>query len=297
MLSGLSVAELAQAVTLQESGRLTKVPGIGKKTAERILLELKDKLGAELTTAVGVHRPAPASSDILNALLTLGYSDKEAVAAVRAAARRRRGRRRHPAGAEAAGQGLSAMSSTRQGLLRDVKLPPGVFRRGINLWPPFLGAGVRVTRVAGDYREIDVTLKLGLLNRNYFGTQFGGSMFAMTDPFFALMMLRNLGPEYVVWDRAGAIRYLKPGRGDVYARFRLAAAAVARARAATTRGRKHEPTFTVAIVDGDGATIAEVDKTLYVRRRPETPKPARKPAPKAAPQAPAKSASRRPAQA
>ena len=129
------------------------------------------------------------------------------------------------------------MSSTRQGLLRDVKLPPGVFRRGINLWPPFLGAGVRVTRVAGDYREIDVTLKLGLLNRNYFGTQFGGSMFAMTDPFFALMMLRNLGPEYVVWDRAGAIRYLKPGRGDVYARFRLAAAAVARARAATTRVR------------------------------------------------------------
>ena len=83
VLSGLSVAELAQAVTLQESGRLTKVPGIGKKTAERILLELKDKLGAELTTAVGVHRPAPASSDILNALLTLGYSDKEAVAAVR----------------------------------------------------------------------------------------------------------------------------------------------------------------------------------------------------------------------
>jgi holliday junction DNA helicase RuvA len=83
VLSGLSVGELAQAVTLQESGRLTKVPGIGKKTAERILLELKDKLGAELTTAVGIHRPASASSDILNALLTLGYSDKEAVAAVK----------------------------------------------------------------------------------------------------------------------------------------------------------------------------------------------------------------------
>jgi acyl-coenzyme A thioesterase PaaI-like protein len=160
------------------------------------------------------------------------------------------------------------MSSTRQGLLRDIKLPPGVFRRGINLWPPFLGAGVRVTRVADDYREIDVTLKLGLLNRNYFGTQFGGSMFAMTDPFFALMMLHNLGSDYVVWDRAGAIRYLKPGRGNVFAHFRLAEEAIARARAATTRGRKHEPTFTVAIVDGDGATIAEVDKTLYVRRRP-----------------------------
>lgn len=174
------------------------------------------------------------------------------------------------------------MSSTRQGLLRELRVPPGVFRRGINLWPPFLGAGVRVTRVADDYREIDVTLKLGLLNRNYFGTQFGGSMFAMTDPFFALMMLHNLGPDYVVWDRAGAIRYLKPGRGDVFARFGLAVAAVARAQAGTTRGRKHEPTFTVAIVDRDGATIAEVDKTLYVRRRPEAVKAAAKPVGKSA---------------
>jgi len=83
VLSGLSVGELAQAITLQESGRLTKVPGIGKKTAERILLELKDKLGAELTHAVGINRPAPASSDILNALLALGYSDREAVSAVK----------------------------------------------------------------------------------------------------------------------------------------------------------------------------------------------------------------------
>jgi holliday junction DNA helicase RuvA len=83
VLSGLSVAELAQAVTMQESGRLTKVPGIGKKTAERILLELKDKLGADLTTAIGIHRAPPASSDILHALLSLGYSDKEAVATVK----------------------------------------------------------------------------------------------------------------------------------------------------------------------------------------------------------------------
>lgn len=83
VLSGLSVSELAQTVTLQESGRLTRVPGIGKKTAERILLELKDKLGVELTHAVGINRPVPASADILNALLALGYSDKEAMAAVK----------------------------------------------------------------------------------------------------------------------------------------------------------------------------------------------------------------------
>ena len=83
VLSGLSVAELAQAVTLQESGRLTKIPGIGKKTADRLLLELKDKLGADLTTAVGVHRASPVASDVLNALLSLGYSDKEAAHAVK----------------------------------------------------------------------------------------------------------------------------------------------------------------------------------------------------------------------
>jgi Holliday junction DNA helicase RuvA len=83
VLSGLSVAELAQVVTLQDPGRLMKIPGIGKKTAERLLLELKDKLGVDLTTAVGIHRAPPASSDILHALLALGYSDKEAVLAVK----------------------------------------------------------------------------------------------------------------------------------------------------------------------------------------------------------------------
>jgi holliday junction DNA helicase RuvA len=81
VLSGLSVAELAEAVTLQESGRLTRIPGIGKKTAERLLLELKDKV--ELTTSVTANRPAPATSDMLRALLALGYSEKEAAAAVR----------------------------------------------------------------------------------------------------------------------------------------------------------------------------------------------------------------------
>jgi Holliday junction DNA helicase RuvA len=83
VLSGLSVAELAQAVTLQDSGRLTKIPGIGKKTAERLLLELKDKLGADLTSTVGINRAAPVTADVLNALASLGYSDKEAAHAVK----------------------------------------------------------------------------------------------------------------------------------------------------------------------------------------------------------------------
>lgn len=83
VLSGLSVAELAQAVTMQETGRLTRIPGVGKKTAERLLLELKDKLGAEGLSGVAVNRAPPASSDVQNALLALGYSDKEALRAVK----------------------------------------------------------------------------------------------------------------------------------------------------------------------------------------------------------------------
>ena len=83
VLSGLSVTELAQAITLQETGRLTRVPGIGKKTAERLLLELKDKLGADVTQAVGIHRTPPATSDIMHALVALGYSEREASAAIR----------------------------------------------------------------------------------------------------------------------------------------------------------------------------------------------------------------------
>ncbi|MGE5103522.1 MAG: Holliday junction branch migration protein RuvA [Betaproteobacteria bacterium] len=83
VLSGLSVGELAQAIAEQEPGRLTRVPGIGKKTAERLLLELKDKFAAEVTQAVGVNRPPPATSDIMHALVALGYSEREATAAVR----------------------------------------------------------------------------------------------------------------------------------------------------------------------------------------------------------------------
>jgi len=83
VLSGLSVGELAEAVTLQETGRLTRIPGIGKKTAERLLLELKDKLGVELAAASAPNRAAPAASDVLHALLALGYSEKEAVGAVK----------------------------------------------------------------------------------------------------------------------------------------------------------------------------------------------------------------------
>jgi len=164
-------------------------------------------------------------------------------------------------------------------------LGPQLLRRGMNLWPPFLGAGIKVTRISADYREVDVRLALGVLNRNYVGTQFGGSLFAMADPFFMLMMLHNLGPDYVVWDKAGKIEYVKPGRSAVHARFRITGADVARARRATAGGARHEPSFRVDIVDREGHVVARVEKTLYVRRRqdlPPAPAPAAQRRPRAA---------------
>ena len=83
VLSGLSVAELIDAVTMQETGRLVKIPGIGRKTAERLLLELKDKLGADIAGGAAINRPAPAANDVLRALVGLGYSEKEALSAVK----------------------------------------------------------------------------------------------------------------------------------------------------------------------------------------------------------------------
>jgi Holliday junction DNA helicase RuvA len=83
VLSGMSVSELVEAIASQESGRLVKIPGIGKKTAERLLLELKGKLGADALSALALNREKPAASDVINALLGLGYSDKEAQLAVK----------------------------------------------------------------------------------------------------------------------------------------------------------------------------------------------------------------------
>jgi hypothetical protein len=140
-------------------------------------------------------------------------------------------------------------------------------RRLLNLWPPFRGAGIRVREISADFRTATVELRANLFNRNYVGSHFGGSLYAMTDPFFMIMMMKNLGREYIVWDKAGAVRYLKPARGTVTARFTLDEAAVAEARAKTEAGAKHEPSFRVDIVDADGIVVADVEKTLYIRRK------------------------------
>ncbi|MGE5053162.1 MAG: DUF4442 domain-containing protein [Acidobacteriota bacterium] len=138
-------------------------------------------------------------------------------------------------------------------------------RRGVNLWPPFLGAGIRVKHIASDMKAIDVEMKLRWWNANYVGTHFGGSLFAMTDAFYMLMLMANLGRDYIVWDKAASIRYRKPGKGTVRAEFRLSDAQLDDIRDKLKALPKCEPTFMVEVKDEQGIVIAEVEKLLHVR--------------------------------
>ena len=153
-----------------------------------------------------------------------------------------------------------------QGFLAKKVLSARMLRWVFNLWPTFRFAGVRVRAIATDFTAATVELRLGLLNRNYVGTAFGGTLYAMTDPFYMLMMMRQLGAGYVVWDRAGAVRYLKPGKGVITANFVLPAEEVARVRGLLGESGKLDQTYTVDLRDAVGQLIAQVEKTLYIRK-------------------------------
>ncbi len=135
-------------------------------------------------------------------------------------------------------------------------------------WPPFLGAGIRVRSFADDFRDAVVELRLGRLNRNYVGTHFGGSLYAMCDPFYMIMLLHHLGGDHLVWDKEGRIEYVAPGRGTVSAHFTLSEARIGEIRAQASGGERVLPEFEVEVTDEVGAVVARVHKTLYVRLKP-----------------------------
>ena len=139
--------------------------------------------------------------------------------------------------------------------------------RWLGLYPPFLGAGIHVTRVSTDLLTFEVELRQHWWNRNYFGTHFGGSLYAMVDPFFALILAEALGAEYVVWDKAASIEFKKPGRGTVRAVFRVSPDEVAAIRRQADGGGKVEPEFSVDVVDAGGNVVASARKLLHVRRK------------------------------
>ena len=146
-------------------------------------------------------------------------------------------------------------------------LSPRLLRFGMNLWPPFLGAGIRVKRIAPDFREVLVEMRLGWFNRNYVGTHFGGSLYAMTDPFFTLMVIHNLPRDYLVWDKAAGVDFIAPGRGRVQARFVLTQQDIDAIVRMTAEGDKHLHLFKAEVLDAEGLVVARVEKIVYVRRR------------------------------
>jgi acyl-coenzyme A thioesterase PaaI-like protein len=157
---------------------------------------------------------------------------------------------------------VSLIASLKRAVLAQARGPQ--IARLLNFYPPFLGAGVRVRQLGPCAFESSMALRAW--NRNYFGTHFGGSLFSMCDPFFALILAQNLGPDYLVWDKSATIRFKKPGKGLVSALFEIAPERIEEIRRGVAERRKLEPVFVAEVRDQQGELIAEVEKLLYVRR-------------------------------
>jgi len=141
----------------------------------------------------------------------------------------------------------------------------------ISFYPPYLGAGIRVSHIGEGYRTFVVRMKLSFFNRNYVGTHFGGSLYSMCDPFYMLILIENLGRGYEVWDKSASIRFRRPGRGTVTARFHLSEEEIEEIRQTADREGKAEPRLSVDVVDEQGEVVAQVEKLLHVRKKERRP--------------------------
>lgn len=140
----------------------------------------------------------------------------------------------------------------------------------INFYAPFLGAGVKLEKMSKDFRYARVTMKLTVLNKNYVGTHFGGSLYSMVDPWYMLMLIKNLGKNYIVWDKAASIQFKRPGKTKVSAEFNLTDEQLIEIKREVELKGKIDYTFKVEIKDTSGKTIAEIDKIIYVRKKTQT---------------------------
>lgn len=147
------------------------------------------------------------------------------------------------------------------------KLRQLFLEKSINFYAPFLGAGIKLDHVSRDYRHARVSMALTILNKNYMGTQFGGSLYAMVDPWYMLMLIKNLGPGYIVWDKAATINFRKPGTRKVFAEFTLTQGIIDEIKVQLETTVKMDKIFKVEIKDDTGKLIADVDKVLYIRKK------------------------------
>ena len=160
-----------------------------------------------------------------------------------------------------------AALNRRRTFYNSLAMSPNLFRFLISLYPPYWGTGISVTELRPDFTRITVRMKSRFYNRNYVGTHFGGSLYAMTDPFYMLMLLKILGKDYLVWDKSAQIDFIKPGRGTLSAAFHVDTATIETIKEKTADGSKYLPQLPVEIRDQQGDLVARVIKTLYVRRK------------------------------
>ncbi|WP_022892520.1 DUF4442 domain-containing protein [Agromyces subbeticus] len=138
---------------------------------------------------------------------------------------------------------------------------------GMSLWIPNLFSGIRVKRFATDWTSATVELRVNVFTRNYVKTAFGGSMSAMTDPYFFMLVMHQIGRDYIVWDTRGEIEFVKPGRGVLTAQFAVSPEKTAELRERARGGAKVLEWFETEITDRDGDVVARVRREVYVREK------------------------------
>ncbi|WP_203301449.1 DUF4442 domain-containing protein [Marinobacter sediminum] len=137
----------------------------------------------------------------------------------------------------------------------------------LSTFAPYLGAGIKVTKIAEDFSAATVELRQHWYNTNYVGTHFGGSLYSMVDPHYMLLLMRRLGKGYIVWDKSASIDFIRPGKGTVRAHFELTVERVEEIRRMTAGGDKYLPEWDIDILDESGELVARVHKVLYVRKK------------------------------
>jgi acyl-coenzyme A thioesterase PaaI-like protein len=155
-------------------------------------------------------------------------------------------------------------------LLRYVaeRTPTFVMRFLFNAYPPYFGAGIKVEEISKDRRYLRVKLKLSFWNRNYVGTQFGGSIYSMTDPHFMYLLINNLGPGYIVWDSGAKIEFIKPGKTHLVSEFKIDDQILNTVKEQTKDGQKYIFDLPAEVFDLNGVLVARVTKSIYVRKKP-----------------------------
>lgn len=137
----------------------------------------------------------------------------------------------------------------------------------LNLWPPYIGTGIKIINIADNYSYAKVIIKQRFYNLNYFGTHYGGNLFSMTDPFYILMIANRLGKEYYVWDQKAIIEYIQPGKGTLTAEFFVTDDMVAEFKNQAESGEKYLPILETDIVNESNEVIARLTRTIYIRKK------------------------------